>query len=114
MRPPYDVGAIFRLFGSAYRKAKKLSFDQLKAMLSIENCRTEIMGRHVDECRECGHLEISYNSCRDRHCPKCQGLAREKWLEAREKDLLPVNYFHIVFTLPSELNPLVFVNKKII
>ncbi len=81
-------------------------------MDAIERCRTSALGGHIDECDSCGHIKISYNSCRNRHCPKCQGLAREKWLIARERDLLPVGYFHIVFTIPDELNPLVLRNPK--
>ena len=82
-------------------------------MRAIEVCRTVVLGGHKDKCDHCGHLEISYNSCRNRHCPKCQTLAKEKWIEARGKDLLPVEYFHVVFTIPSELNPLVLLNRKV-
>jgi hypothetical protein len=82
-------------------------------MRAIEVCRTAVLGGHKDQCDSCGHLEISYNSCRNRHCPKCQTLRKEKWIEARSDDLLPIQYFHVVFTIPSELNPLVSMNRKI-
>jgi hypothetical protein len=83
-------------------------------MRAIEVCRTSVLGGHKDQCDHCGHLEISYNSCRNRHCPKCQTLRKERWIEARSEDLLPIEYFHVVFTIPSELNPLVSMNRKII
>jgi Putative transposase/Transposase zinc-binding domain len=83
-------------------------------MRAIEVCRTAALGGHKDQCDHCGHVEISYNSCRNRHCPKCQTLRKEKWIEARSEDLLPIQYFHVVFTIPSELNPLVSMNRKVI
>jgi len=83
-------------------------------MRAIEVCRTAALGGHKDQCDHCGHLEISYNSCRNRHCPKCQTLRKEKWIEARSEDLLPIEYFHVVFTIPSELNPLVSMNRKVL
>ena len=83
-------------------------------MRAIEVCRTAVLGGHKDQCDHCGHLEISYNSCRNRHCPKCQTLRKERWIEARSEDLLPIPYFHVVFTLPSELNPLISMNRKIL
>jgi Putative transposase/Transposase zinc-binding domain len=82
-------------------------------MSAIEACRTSLLGGHKDECDTCGHLRISYNSCRNRHCPKCQFLRKEQWIEARTEDLLPIRYFHVVFTIPAELNPLVFSNQKV-
>lgn len=107
-----EVAEIFHQYGEEYRRQHKLSSVGLKAMKAIENCRTSKLGGHVDECDECGHLKISYNSCRNRHCPKCQSLAKEQWLEERKKDLLPIPYFHIVFTLPHELRTLAAINKK--
>jgi len=83
-------------------------------MRAIEVCRTATLGGHKDQCDHCGHLQISYNSCRNRHCPKCQTLRKEKWIEARREDLLPIEYFHVVFTLPSELNPLVSMNPQLL
>ena len=83
-------------------------------MHAIEVCRTAVLGGHKDKCDHCGHVEISYNSCRNRHCPKCQTLRKEKWIEARCEDLLPIPYFHVVFTLPSKLNPLVSMNRKVL
>ncbi len=82
-------------------------------MRAVEVCRTSVLGGHKDRCDSCGHIEISYNSCRNRHCPKCQTLQKEKWIEARNEDLLPIQYFHVVFTIPSELNPLVIMNQKV-
>jgi hypothetical protein len=82
-------------------------------MRAIEVCRTSVLGGHKDKCDNCGHLEISYNSCRNRHCPKCQTLKKERWIEARSEDLLPFQYFHVVFTIPSELNHLVSMNRKV-
>ena len=105
-----EVGDIFREYGPAYRQAHKLPLYQLKVMSAIDNCRTSALGGHVDECDVCGYQRISYNSCRDRHCPKCQGLAREKWLIARKEDLLPVTYFHNVLTIPDILNPIALVH----
>lgn len=107
-----EVADIFHKYGDSYRKAHKLPLRILKVMSAIENCRTSNLGGHVDECDTCGYLKISYNSCRNRHCPKCQGLAREKWLTARKKELLPVHYFHLVFTLPDKLNSLTLQNQR--
>ena len=104
---------IFRQHGPEYREAHKLPRSHLRAMRAIEVCRTAALGGNQDKCDQCGHLEISYNSCRNRHCPKCQTLAKEKWIEARNEDLLPIEYFHVVFTIPSELNPLVSMNRKV-
>ena len=109
-RPKYEVADVLRLGGQAYRSSHSLSKAQLKAMQSIEQCRTAALSGHIDACDQCGHIRISYNSCRNRHCPKCQSLAREAWLEARSLELLPTGYFHLVFTLPSELHDLVRYN----
>ncbi len=108
-----EVGDIFRQFGAAYQQEHKLPLQQLKAMSAIERCRTRALGGHIDVCDECGYERISYNSCRNRHCPKCQSLARERWVLAREQELLPISYFHVVFTLPDELNRLCLVNQKV-
>ena len=94
-----EIQDIFNQFGDEYRRNHKLPLHILKTMIAIESCRTAELGGHVDECNECGHVRISYNSCRNRHCPKCQTLAKERWLEKRKEDLLPVGYFHIVFTI---------------
>ena len=107
-----EVADIFRQYGEAYRSAHSLSLSQLKAMSAIENCRTAQLGGHVDGCDACNHIQISYNSCRNRHCPKCQNLTKERWVEDRKIDLLPIPYFHVVFTLPDDLNELALRNKK--
>jgi hypothetical protein len=107
-----EIQDIFYKHGEDYRKAHRLPLNILKAMTAIEICRTAALGGHVDECDECGHIRISYNSCRNRHCPKCQTLAKERWLEDRKKDLLPVGYFHVVFTIPDELNYLALTNQE--
>jgi hypothetical protein len=103
MRTQLEVADVFREYGAEYRQkvGAALSLRQSQAMRAIELCRTAEMGGHVDQCTSCGYQRPSYNSCRDRHCPKCQGLARARWIEARKEDLLPIVYFHVVFTLPS-------------
>ncbi|MBU3174923.1 IS91 family transposase [Clostridium estertheticum] len=107
-----EIQDIFNQFGDEYRRNHKLPLHILKTMIAIESCRTAELGGHVDECNECGHIRISYNSCRNRHCPKCQTLAKERWLQKRKEDLLPVGYFHIVFTIPQELNFITLTNQK--
>ena len=114
MKPFLEVAHIFRAFGPAYREAYELPLGQLRAMRAIESCRTAELGGHRDQCDQCGAVRISYNSCRNRHCPKCQCLEKERWLEAREKELLPTPYFHVVFTLPGELRPLALRNQKVL
>ena len=116
MRTSLEVADIFRAAGPAYRAthAGHLSLQQLKVMSAIEHCRTAAMGGHVEACEECGHWRIAYNSCRNRHCPRCQGAAARTWLEAREADLLPVGYFHAVFTLPAEIAAIAFHNKALV
>ena len=104
---------IFRQHGPAYRKTHRLGRNDWRVMHAIEACRTSVLGGHTDKCDHCGHLEISYNSCRNRHCPKCQTLRKERWIESRSEDLLPIQYFHVVFTIPSELNRLVSMNRKV-
>ncbi len=110
--PSLEVAQIFRAYGETFRREHRLSRPQLRAMRAIETCRTAVLGGHVDECDQCGVRTISYNSCRNRHCPKCQGLDKQKWLEQRCRELLPVAYFHVVFTVPEELNALALVNSK--
>ena len=116
MRTSLEVADIFRTAGPAYRAAHAghLSLHQLKIMSAIEHCRTAALGGHVEACTDCGHWRIAYNSCRNRHCPKCQGAAARIWLEAREADLLPVGYFHVVFTLPAEIAAIAFTNKALV
>jgi hypothetical protein len=107
-----EIQDIFRQYGEEYRSKHKLPLHIVRAMTAIELCRTSKLGGHVDECDTCGHIRISYNSCRNRHCPKCQTLSKEKWLENRKNDLLPVGYFHVVFTIPEELNFLTLLNQR--
>jgi hypothetical protein len=107
-----EIQDIFREYGRAYTMIRNLPSHILKAIGDIKCCRTAELGGHVDECDECGHTRISYNSCRNRHCPKCQNIAKEKWLYNRNQDLLPVGYFHVVFTIPQELNYLTLTNQK--
>lgn len=113
MKNRCEVADIFRLYGREYRKQNNLPFKKLKVMHKIEICRTARLGGHVEQCDECGYERIAYNSCRDRHCPKCQTMVKEKWLNDRKADLLPCNYFHMVFTIPHELNPIILFNPKI-
>ncbi|WP_127754801.1 IS91 family transposase [Devosia sp. 1566] len=116
MRATIEVADIFRVAGPAYRSAHAghLSLDQLKIMSAIETCRTAALGGHVEACFDCGHQRIAYNSCRNRHCPRCQGAAARAWLEAQKANLLPVGYFHVVFTLPAEIADIAFHNKALI
>ena len=108
-----EVADIFRGYGNRYRDKKLLTAQQYKVMRRIEICRTAALGGHVEACDLCGHTRNAYNSCRDRHCPKCQTMVKEKWLNNRKAELLPCPYFHNVFTLPHELNSLIMVNKRI-
>jgi hypothetical protein len=114
MRGFPEVADVFRAHGTNYRQTHEMPLRHLRVMRAIEVCRTAVLGGHVDECDHCGSLTISYNSCRNRHCPKCQCLDKERWLEARKKDLIPVKYFHVVFTLPEPLRPLVLRNQKLL
>ncbi len=116
MRPSLEVADIFRAHGPAWRSAHcgHISLGQLKAMSAIESCRSAALGGHVLRCSACGHQEIAYNSCRNRHCPKCQGSAAQRWLEDREADLLPVEYYHLVFTLPAPIADIAYTNKAVI
>jgi len=114
MRPPLEVADIFCQHGSSFRLTHPLSPEQRRVMRAIEQCRTAVLGGHVDECDTCGHQRISYNSCRNRHCPKCQSLAKARWLDERLADLLPVEYFHVVFTLPEQLASLALQNQRVV
>jgi hypothetical protein len=113
VRPALDVADIFRAHGPAWRQARAghLSLGQLKVMSAIETCRTAALGGHVERCEDCDHVQIAYNSCRNRHCPKCQGAAAQRWLEARQAELLPLAYYHVVFTLPASIGDIAFQNK---
>ena len=111
-RQRVEVADIFRLYGDAYSHSHRLSSVQRRAIKDIERCRTAELGGHLEKCLQCGFERPCYNSCRNRHCPKCQSLPKARWLEARKAELLPVPYFHVVFTIPHELNPLALFNKK--
>ena len=115
-RPALEVADVFHRFGPAWREqqAGHLSLGQLKVMSAIEQCRSAALGGHVLRCESCDHHEISYNSCRNRHCPKCQAKAAQRWLKARQADLLPVEYYHVVFTLPAPIADLSYTNKAVI
>jgi hypothetical protein len=115
-RPSLEVADIFRGHGPAWRRANAghVSLGQLKVMTAIESCRTAALGGHVARCETCAHTVIAYNSCRNRHCPKCQGAAAKDWLAAREADLLPVTYYHVVFTLPAAIADIAYQNKAVI
>jgi hypothetical protein len=115
-RPALEVADIFRDHGPAWRQANAghVSLDQLKVMSAIERCRTAALGGHVARCESCAHTVIAYNSCRNRHCPKCQGAAARQWLAEREAELLPVSYFHVVYTLPAPIRDIAYQNKAVI
>jgi hypothetical protein len=115
-RPALEVADIFRDHGAAWRAANAghVSLAQMKVMSAIESCRTAALGGHVARCEDCAHTIIAYNSCRNRHCPKCQGAAARTWMQEQEAELLPVPYFHIVFTLPSALGDIAYQNKRVI
>ncbi len=112
-RPKLEVADIFRRYGEAWRaeNAAHLSREQRRVMTAIEICRTAALGGHVERCDDCSHMRIAYNSCRNRHCPKCQWRAAQAWLAAREAELLPVPYFHVVFTLPAAIGAIAYQNK---
>ena len=116
MKPVLEVADIFRHHGDAYRRAhhEHMGRVERRIMAAIAACRTAALGGHVEQCTDCGEKRISYNSCRNRHCPKCQNLARAEWLEARKTELLPVPYFHVVFTLPALLAEIAFQNKAVV
>jgi len=115
-RPALEVADIFRAHGPAWRQVQHghLSLSQLKVMSAIEQCRSAVLGGHVLRCSACEHIQIAYNSCRNRHCPKCQARAARAWLEARQADLLPVAYYHVVFTLPAPISAIAYYNKAAI
>jgi Putative transposase/Transposase zinc-binding domain len=116
VRPALEVADIFRRHGDAFRARQggRLSPDQRRVMAAIEVCRSAALGGHVERCDDCGLVRIAYNSCRDRHCPKCQGLARAQWLADRQTDLLPVPYFHVVFTVPAPVAAIALQNKAVV
>src|SRR5512147_2536501 len=115
-RPALEVADIFRDHGPAWRNANAghVSLGQLQVMSAIERCRTAALGGHVAACERCDHTQIAYNSCRNRHCPKCQGAAAKAWLAARQSELLPVAYYHVVFTLPAAVAALAYQNKAVV
>ena len=116
MRPALEVADIFRRHGEAFRRSHGAHLGRVerRVMAAIEACRTPALGGHVEQCGDCGLVRCAYNSCRNRHCPKCQGLARAEWLEARQAELLPVPYFHVVFTLPAPAAEIAFHNKRVV
>ena len=114
MKPRYEIADIFYLYGDQYRKTHVMTVEQRKVMGAIEVCRTAQLGGHMDICDNCGATQNSYNSCRNRHCPKCQTMAKEDWLAKRKRELLPCGYFHLVFTIPHALNPLIIANRKVL
>ena len=116
MRPALEVADVFRTHGPAWRRAHAghVSLGQLKVMSAIEACRTAELGGHVERCEDCAHVQIAYNSCRNRHCPRCQGAAANAWLEARQAELLPVAYYHVVFTVPGEIVDVAYQNKAVV
>jgi hypothetical protein len=111
-RPRLEVADVFRGAGEAYRERYVPTFEQRKVMAAIEHCRTAVLGGHLDVCTKCGHQTPAYNSCRNRHCPKCQSLTQARWLERRRQRIVPTKYFHVVFTLPQELRGLARANPK--
>jgi hypothetical protein len=115
-RPPVEVADLIRAAGRSFidRNRSWLNRLHLKVLTAIERCRTSALGGHLDACTQCGYTAISFNSCRDRHCPRCQGNARDRWIDARSRELLPTPYVHVVFTLPHELAPLALQNKRIV
>src|SRR5436309_11618699 len=113
-RPKFEVAEVFRRYGDAYRQqhGASLSPAQRRVMSAIECCRTAALGGHLEQCDHCGHQRNAYNSCSDRHCPKCQSLARAQWLEDRQSELLTTQYFHVVFTLPQQIATIAYQNKR--
>jgi hypothetical protein len=115
-RPKLEVADVFRRYGEAYRQqhGASMSSAQRRVMTAIEVCRTAALGGHLERCDHCGHERNAFNSCRDRHCPKCQCLARMQWIQDRQSELLNVQYFHIVFTVPEEIAAIAYQNKEIV
>ena len=115
-RPRLEVADIFRRYGATYRERHhaSLSIAQRRVMSAIEKCRTAALGGHLERCDECGHERNCYNSCADRHCPKCQSLARARWMEDRQAELLEGPYFHVVFTVPEEIAAIAYQNKRVV
>ena len=111
-RPRLALADIFRQYGPDYRARHRLPLPHLRVMRAIETCRTAALGGHVETCGHCEHQRIAYNSCRNRHCPKCQSTAKERWIEQRKTELLPIPYFHAVFTVPSAIADIALRNKK--
>ena len=113
-RPPFEVADVIRIAGDSFRQrySASLTWPQRKVLDAIARCRTAALGGHRDACVNCGHQAISYNSCRNRHCPKCQTAARDQWLQKQQQELLPVGYYHLVFSVPHELVPLMWQNKR--
>lgn len=114
MKPSFELADVLTAHWPAVEHSGKFNSWQLRTLDAVKRCRTASLGGHIDGCNSCGHVRISYNSCRNRHCPKCQGAAREKWIQAREEELLPVPYFHVVFTLPDSLNKLCLYKPKVL
>ena len=115
-REGLEVADVFRRFGPAFREqhGASLSSARRRAMIAIESCRTAALGGHVERCGDCGHQRIAYDSCRNRNCPKCQGLARAQWIADRQAELLDVPYFHVVFTVPAEIEVIAFQNQTVV
>jgi hypothetical protein len=109
-----EVADVFREHADEYLARYGATAAQRQVLRAVQNCRTAVLGGHVEACDRCGHQQVAYNSCRNRHCPKCQGPATARWLEARQSELLPVPYFHLVFTLPTALGPLAFQNPRLV
>jgi hypothetical protein len=113
-KPAFELAGILRQQGPAYRENHRSTFQQERVIDAIVNCRTAALGGHLEECSQCAYTRNSYNSCRNRHCPKCQSLARAKWVEARQAELLPVEYFHVVFTVPEQIARIAYQNRKVV
>ena len=115
-RPKLEVADIFRRYGTVYREqhADSMSVAQRRVVSAIEQCRTAALGGHLERCDACGHERNCYNSCGDRHCPKCQSLARARWIEDRNSELLDVPYFHVVFTVPEQIAAIAYQNKRVV